>query len=71
MTLNTKDRNVRFRYGLDGEWNDDPKRERSESRLFQIAFGNQTFCFFQLGEKETLGFASLPHGRFAFIGAFF
>jgi hypothetical protein len=24
-----------------------------------------------LGEKETLGFASLPHGRFAFIGAFF
>jgi hypothetical protein len=39
---------------------------------FQIAFGNQTI-FHRLGpggrRKKTLGFASLPHGRFAFIGA--
>jgi len=39
---------------------------------FQIAFGNQTI-FLRLKSrrtrKKTLGFASLPHGRFAFIGA--
>jgi hypothetical protein len=37
---------------------------------FQIAFGSQTiFPCFPKGLGETLGFASLPHGRFAFIGA--
>jgi hypothetical protein len=34
----------------------------------QIAFGNQTFSPIdpENGDEETLGFASLPHGRFAF-----
>ena len=40
---------------------------------FQIAFGNQPiFLPAQSTDgrrKKTLGFASLPHGRFAFIGA--
>jgi hypothetical protein len=38
---------------------------------FQIAFGNQTIFLPAHKEwmKKTLGFASLPHGRFAFIGA--
>jgi hypothetical protein len=39
---------------------------------FQIAFGNQTIFLPALScgrRKKTLGFASLPHGRFAFIGA--
>jgi hypothetical protein len=35
---------------------------------FQIAFGNQTFSpiYPKTEDEETLGFASLPHGRFAF-----
>jgi hypothetical protein len=39
---------------------------------FQIAFGNQTIFLPAQSEgrrKKTLGFASLPRGRFAFIGA--
>jgi hypothetical protein len=60
-----KDTESRFSQNLEGG-------KKTGEAGCQIAFGNQTVFLCQgqlkLGGK-TLGFASLPRGRFAFIGA--